>query len=395
MTRSRFTALVLVILGTLAAPQKSSATVPTTPIVGASPDDITYYELQYTVLTGETRTYLLNLPPNYQHGVGDVYSLVFFFHGAGGTAADGWNKRQDLRAIADANDVIVVFPQGHEEYPLDDSVPPLIDGYTWNAMHCCGGSKYHDVDDVGFIAELVDHLTANLDINTDRIHATGFSNGGMFTHRLAAELPDVLASVAAVGGTAGGYEANRAAYVFPPESNFWDAVLNGVELNEPPASMWPPLAFIPPIAVPAISVIEPAPPFGPVPDWSPLEAIVPSAPIPVMMIRGLQDELVPYTGGQAIGLWWTYQLPAYPSNANTLITDYEIWQHGNNCTTSPLGFVSYPGIGEVIDCETVALDAAPMQLIGLENMSHQWPTLSNANFDGALHVMEFFRDHHK
>jgi polyhydroxybutyrate depolymerase len=39
-----------------------------------------------------------------------------------------------------------------------------------------------------------------------RVYATGFSNGAMMTHRLGAELPDVLAAIAPVSGTVGNYQ---------------------------------------------------------------------------------------------------------------------------------------------------------------------------------------------
>lgn len=396
MTRSTFTGLYLIILGALVAPQIGLATTPivTAPIIANSPGDITYQALEYSMTAGDTRTYLLNLPPNYQHGIGETYPLVFFFHGAGGTSVDTWSQRQDLRDIADTEDMIIVFPQGHEDYPFNDGIDvPL--GYTWNATHCCFEAKYYNVDDVGFISELADHLIASLDIDTDRIHATGMSNGAKLTHRLAAELPDLFASVAPVAGTAGGHEASRVLHTFPPEIDLGDAAI-GPALGMPSFWMFPRPISIPPVIIP---YLRPT-----LPDWSGLQVVEPTAPIPVMMIRGALDWLVPLNGGQAaicfaigdcLGLWWLYQLAAYPSGANLLLTDYDIWRDGNNCTTSLLGFVNYPGVGEVIDCESNGVNSAPMQLVILETMGHEWPTLGNSNFDGALRVIEFFLDHPK
>ena len=56
------------------------------------------------------------------------------------------------------------------------------------------------VDDVGWFARLVDHVVETAGADRDRVYATGFSNGAMFCHRLAVERPDLVAAVAAVAG---------------------------------------------------------------------------------------------------------------------------------------------------------------------------------------------------
>lgn len=56
-------------------------------------------------------------------------------------------------------------------------------------------------DDVGFLLALTDtlHNWHNIDLN--RIYATGFSNGGFMSYRLACEASDRIAAIAAVAGT--------------------------------------------------------------------------------------------------------------------------------------------------------------------------------------------------
>jgi len=53
---------------------------------------------------------------------------------------------------------------------------------------------------VGYISALIDHLEANLCLDTDRVYASGYSNGGMFVHRLGCALADRLAAVAPMHG---------------------------------------------------------------------------------------------------------------------------------------------------------------------------------------------------
>lgn len=72
---------------------------------------------------------------------------------------------------------------------------------TWNAGTCCGYAQSTGIDDVGFIDALLDDLEGDLCIDRRRVHATGMSNGGGLSHRLACDLSWRIASVAPVAGT--------------------------------------------------------------------------------------------------------------------------------------------------------------------------------------------------
>jgi polyhydroxybutyrate depolymerase len=57
------------------------------------------------------------------------------------------------------------------------------------------------VDDVGFVRALVAQLQRQFNVDSQRIYATGMSNGGMLSQRLACEMADVFKAVAPVAGT--------------------------------------------------------------------------------------------------------------------------------------------------------------------------------------------------
>jgi polyhydroxybutyrate depolymerase len=57
-----------------------------------------------------------------------------------------------------------------------------------------------NVDDVGFVGALLDHLEETLCINTDAVFATGLSNGAIMSYRLACQLADRVAAIAPVAG---------------------------------------------------------------------------------------------------------------------------------------------------------------------------------------------------
>ena len=54
--------------------------------------------------------------------------------------------------------------------------------------------------DVTFIADLIDHLSAEHPIDPDRIHVAGISNGGGMAFVLSCELSDRVASIGTVAG---------------------------------------------------------------------------------------------------------------------------------------------------------------------------------------------------
>ena len=56
------------------------------------------------------------------------------------------------------------------------------------------------VDDVAFTRALLDDLAAVARVDTNRVFATGLSNGGIISHYVAAHLSDRIAAIAPVGG---------------------------------------------------------------------------------------------------------------------------------------------------------------------------------------------------
>ncbi len=74
---------------------------------------------------------------------------------------------------------------------------------SWNAGACCGDAMTSKVDDVALVRAILDELEAKLCVDTKRVFATGMSNGGFLSHRLACELADRIAAVAPVAGVLG------------------------------------------------------------------------------------------------------------------------------------------------------------------------------------------------
>jgi polyhydroxybutyrate depolymerase len=123
--------------------------------------------------------------------------LLVFLHGAGGSAAQAL-RQTAIAARAAAAGMLVAVPEGLGPPP---GSPQAADGQTWNAWMCCGYARDEGVDDVGFLAALIDRLRRDYPLDARRIYLAGFSNGAMLADRFALERPGIAAALALVGGS--------------------------------------------------------------------------------------------------------------------------------------------------------------------------------------------------
>ncbi len=117
--------------------------------------------------------------------------LVLAFHGTGGNGP-AMAEMTGLNQIADQSGFIVVYP---------DAI-----GAHWNARR---GGKPDTTNDLGFVSALIDEMGQKYNLDRRRIYATGFSNGGTFSYRLACELSDKITAIAAVSAPMPEYVAQH------------------------------------------------------------------------------------------------------------------------------------------------------------------------------------------
>ena len=134
------------------------------------------------------RNYLIYIPDSYDSEID--YPLMFVFHGFGGIASEFINTA-DMRDLAESKNFIVVYPQG-----LDLAGT----GSHWNCSNPSADNK-SDVDDIGFIENLIDQLIVDYPvIDSKRIYAAGYSNGGFMSYYLACNSKK-FAAIGSVAGT--------------------------------------------------------------------------------------------------------------------------------------------------------------------------------------------------
>ena len=133
-------------------------------------------------VNGVTREYIMYVPSTYESK--DSLPLMLIFHGWTMSANDQMDM-SDMRALADSEKFILVYPQG-----------TVFDRAThWNVGSWTTGSTS---DDLGFVDELIHHLSSSHNIDMKRIYAAGYSNGGFFSQELACNLSNNIAAIGTV-----------------------------------------------------------------------------------------------------------------------------------------------------------------------------------------------------
>jgi len=174
--------------------------------IGQPSDGTLFREI---AVAGVTRTYRLHLPRGMPRA--SVLPLVLVFHGGRSTAA-AMERLTRFSLLADREHFIVVYPQGLSNHWNDGRDPDVV------------GARA-DVDDVQFVGAMTDELVREGLVDRKRVYATGLSNGGIFSHYLAARLSDRITAIAAVAGGL----AYRFLPAFRPEAPVSVLILHGTE----------------------------------------------------------------------------------------------------------------------------------------------------------------------
>src|SRR5215470_675340 len=152
------------------------------------------------------RAFDLDVPASWD-GVTQL-RLILLIHGGGGsrlaanrtTCPDGDTHDPGcLVAMANARGYAVAAPDGTGSRPLRGI-------RTWNAggghaLQCVsGGACRAGIDDIKYFDDLLDQIGGAIPVDVGGIYATGISNGGAMSHRLACERGDRIAAIAPVDG---------------------------------------------------------------------------------------------------------------------------------------------------------------------------------------------------
>ncbi|NUM80095.1 hypothetical protein HUU42_04760 [bacterium] len=127
------------------------------------------------------RTYLIDTPQTWAPG--KKYPVVFALHGAGGTGS-GMRSTVRFYETDERDSCIFIYPDAKVE--------------NWEEGCRCNKPYRLGIDDVGFINYLLSDAIGKYPVDTTRIYAVGFSQGGLFAHNLGCKLGHRFAAIASV-----------------------------------------------------------------------------------------------------------------------------------------------------------------------------------------------------
>lgn len=125
------------------------------------------------------RDYILYTPPTLP--ASGRRPLVIAMHGGFGNAKN-LQHYLGLDHYADQYGFMVAYLNGTAISPR---VPDKMRG--WNAGFCCGAPSKNNVDDLGFIRQVIDESVRTVGVDRAQVYATGHSNGAMMDIRAACE----------------------------------------------------------------------------------------------------------------------------------------------------------------------------------------------------------------
>lgn len=133
---------------------------------------------------GVSRTYTYYVPAMYDGST--AVPLVVNLHGLSGSSVAQENY-EDFRKIADTANFIILHPQGTGAFAL------LV---GWSSM----GTVASGQADRDFLISLLDTIQAKLNINSNKVYSTGFSQGGFMTYNLGCLHSERFAAIAPCSG---------------------------------------------------------------------------------------------------------------------------------------------------------------------------------------------------
>ena len=118
--------------------------------------------------------------------------LIVLLHGYTSSGA-GQDTYMQVSALKDAYGFILVAPDGTRE---DGGNRPRF----WNASDACCNFRGSTVDDVAYLAGLIDAVKAEYAVDDKRVYLFGHSNGGFMSYRMAHEHGGTIAAIASLAG---------------------------------------------------------------------------------------------------------------------------------------------------------------------------------------------------
>ena len=131
---------------------------------------------------------VVHVPNSYDPAV--PAPLIVLLHGYS-SSGDALKSYVDLSALSEQYGFLYTAPDGtFDSFGLR----------FWNATDACCDFFGSNVDDSGYLEDLVDEIKVQLTVAERRVHFFGHSNGGFMSYRMACDHSDWVASITSLAG---------------------------------------------------------------------------------------------------------------------------------------------------------------------------------------------------
>lgn len=138
--------------------------------------------------TFDKRPYRTTVPSKYDKN--SPTPLVVLLHGYTLTS-----KQQDdyfgVSKLAEEKTFLVALPEGTKDVQGNQ---------FWNATDACCNFLNAPVDDVAYLAALIDDVKSKYNVDPKRVYLVGHSNGGFMAHRFACDRAKTVAAIVSLAG---------------------------------------------------------------------------------------------------------------------------------------------------------------------------------------------------
>src|SRR5688572_29376598 len=134
------------------------------------------------LIEGHYRSFHFNKPAKDIKG----RNLVFIMHGSGGTGINMMQNTTGLEALADIENLLIVYPNGYLKY--------------WNECrrYATSIANKENINENAFFNAMIGYFVKNYGIDENRVVAGGFSGGGHMAYKLGLTMPDKIRAIAAI-----------------------------------------------------------------------------------------------------------------------------------------------------------------------------------------------------
>jgi polyhydroxybutyrate depolymerase len=146
---------------------------------------------------GFPSNYVIHIPANID--TSSPVPLVYMFHGSGGNGERFW-KISQWKEKAEAENFVAVFPSSYHYIAAIDGDTARVTKFVIDRLRTAIIDPNNLRDDLGFVREIYQQISAQIPIDENRVYACGFSNGSAFAFaELNIKMGDLFAATAGCG----------------------------------------------------------------------------------------------------------------------------------------------------------------------------------------------------